>query len=179
MKIMLCVIIAFAINIGIVACEEYSHTYSTFQISFSTPPGVIANVQWGSGANNGTNNGTINELGKLIAVDLNTGDKLFILPHSPSTCEQRDTSRDNLQKLWSHDADGNLYTEPSIYRLNNSDYVVIGHMMRAGEYITRSMRTFDFNHDDRIDFYALWNADGKVELDLMNSLASNTNVNLS
>ncbi len=179
MKIMLCIIFALAITAGIVAGEEYSHKYSTFEISFSTPPTVTANVQWGAGANNGTTNGTNNELGKLITVDLSTGDSLFILPHSPSTWESRDTSLDNIQKLWNHDADGNLYTNPSIYKLDNGDYVATGHMMRASKYITRSMRTFDFNHDDRIDFYVLWNENGKVDLDLMNSLATDTNVNLS
>ncbi|MFB3766518.1 MAG: hypothetical protein ACE14P_14900 [Methanotrichaceae archaeon] len=183
MKIMLGILFALAIIVGIAAGAEYSHRYSTYEISFSTPPGVTADVQWGDEANtgiNGTNNGTANEtnslVGKLITVNLCTGDSLFILPHSLSTWEPRDTSRDSLQKLWNHDADGTLFTNPNIYRLDNGDYIATGHMMRAGKYITRTLRTYDFNYDDRTDFYVLWNANGKEDMDLMNSLATGTKI---
>jgi len=177
MKIMLCMVFALAVTAGIVAVsgEEYSHRYSTFEISFSTLPGDIANVQWGDG---GANNGTTNTTCSLITMELSSGESLFVIPHSPSTWEHRDISENNLESLWNHDADGNLYSVPTITRLGNGDYLVTGHMMRASMYITRTLRSFDFNHDGMIDFYVLWNANGKADTDIMNYLAANTNINL-
>lgn len=173
---MICIAIALAMAAGIAAGAEYSHKYATFEISFNTLPGDTANIQWGdSGIGNGTANWTM----KLITMDLSSGERLFILPHNPSTWEKRDISDGNLEKLWNHDADGNLYSIPAITRLGNGDYLVTGHMMRASNYITRTMRTFDFDHDDRVDFYVLWNANGKANTDLLNYLAANTNVYLS
>ena len=173
MKIMLCILFALAVTAGIVAGDEYSHKYSTFEISFVTLPGDTANVLWGDG---GANNGTLNMTSDLITVNLNTGESLFVIPHNLSTWEGRDTSENNLVRLWSHDADGNLYSVPTITRLGNGDYLVTGHMMRASTYITRTFRSFDFDHDGMIDFYVLWNEDGKADTDMMNYLAANTNV---
>ncbi len=175
MKIMLLIILALAMAAGAASGEEYSHKYAAYEISFDTMPRATANVQWGdSGANNGTDNVTI----KLITIVLSSGESFFVLPHSLFTWQSRDISENNLEKLWHNDADGNLYSVPTITRLGNGDYLVTGHMVRASDYITRTMRSFDFDHDGRIDFYVHWNANGKADTDLMNYLAANTNVNL-
>ena len=173
MKIMLYMIFVLAVTVGIVTGEEYSHRYGTFEISFATLPGDTANVQWGDG---GANNGTTNMTSNLITMKLSTGESLFVIPHSPSTWDRRDISENNLERLWSHDADGDLYSVPTITRLGDGDYLVTGHMMFASRYITRTFRSFDFNHDGMIDFYVLWNANGKVDTDMMNYMAANTNV---
>ncbi len=173
MKNMLCILFVLAITAGIAASAEYSHKYDTFKISFDTLPGDTANIQWGdSGADNTTANTTFH----LITMYLSTGESLFVIPHNPSMWERRDTSENNLEKLWNHDADGTMYSVPTITRLGNGDYLVTGHMMRASEYITRTFRSFDFDKDGRIDFYVLWNGFGKVDTDRLNYLATNTNV---
>lgn len=176
MKVMLYVIFALVMTAGIAASEEYSHKYSTFEISFITLPGDTASIQWGdNGAGNETANGTI----KLITMELSRGESLFVIPHNPTTWQKKDISKENLVKLWNHDADGNMYSIPAITRLGSGDFLVTGHMMFASNYITRTMRTFDFDNDDRVDFYVLWNANGKADTDLMNYLAANTDVYLS
>jgi hypothetical protein len=42
--------------------------------------------------------------------------------------------------------------------------------------ITRVMRTFDFNQDGKIDYVVFWNGYGKFDYDLLNYLASTTNL---
>jgi hypothetical protein len=49
-------------------------------------------------------------------------------------------------------------------------------MMAMDGIITRVMRTFDFNQDKKLDYIVVWNGNGKFDYDLLNYLASTTNV---
>jgi hypothetical protein len=65
MKIMLCMILMVSSSIAIVAGEDYSHKYDTFEIGFSTPHQTAADVQWGT-----------EKVGMKILVNLSTGKDL-------------------------------------------------------------------------------------------------------
>lgn len=163
----LCAILALSAFIGVVAGMDYSHKYDTFEISFSTPSGITAQVDWGKG-----------DSFIPINIDLSTGDTLFPWPPSKiADYESHDTTNDNLAKIWSKDADNGQYSAPTITKLDNGDYIVTGRMIRMGSMITRVTRTF--NKDGKLDAYMQWNGQGKVDYDTMNHLATTTVVNFT
>jgi predicted Mrr-cat superfamily restriction endonuclease len=81
-----------------------------------------------------------------------------------------------LEKLWATYADGDRYYTPTISKLDNGDFLVTGRMMAKDSMITRVMRTFDFNQDEKLDYIVVWNGNGKFDYDLLNYLASTTSV---
>jgi hypothetical protein len=83
-----------------------------------------------------------------------------------------------LERLWTSRASGNAYTSPTIKELANGDFLASGRMMIQANKITTTMRTFDFDGDDRIDYIVFWNGHGNFDYSLLNSLASNTHVSL-
>ena len=64
---MLYMILIVASAIAIVAGEDYSHRYDTFEIGFSTPHQTAADIQWG-----------IEKVGMKILVNLSTGERPFV-----------------------------------------------------------------------------------------------------
>jgi hypothetical protein len=165
MKLMLCMILMVASLITIVAGEDHSHKYDTFEIGFSTPNQISADVQWGT-----------EKVGMKILVNLSTGERPFIFRHTLATWDSRASTNANLEKLWATYADGDRYYEPTISKLDNGDFLVTGRMMVMDSMITRAMRTFDFNQDEKLDYIVVWNGNGKFDYDLLNYLASTTNV---
>jgi hypothetical protein len=81
-----------------------------------------------------------------------------------------------LEKLWATYADGDRYYTPTISKLDNGDFLVTGLMMAKDSMITRVMRTFDFDQDEKLDYIVVWNGNGKFDYDLLNYLASSTDV---
>jgi hypothetical protein len=154
-------------GISIASGEAYSHKYDTFEISFSTPGQVPADVQWGS-----------EKPGMIIRVNLDNGESPYITPHTLTTWESRASTKANLEKLWTSRASGNAYTIPTIKSLANGDFMVFGRMMIRTNKVTTTMRTFDLNGDDRIDYIVFWNGNGKFDYDLLNHLAANTIVSM-
>jgi hypothetical protein len=165
MKLMLCMILMVAGLITIVAGEDYSHKYDTFEIGFSTPNQMSADVQWGT-----------EKVGMKILVNLSTGERPFVFRHTLTTWDSKVPSNANLEKLWATYADGDRHYEPTISKLGNGDYLVTGRMMAMDGMITRAMRTFDFDQDEKLDYIVVWNGNGKFDYDLLNYLASTTNV---
>jgi hypothetical protein len=166
--LLFCAILALATSIGIVEGADYSHDYDTIgiAISFSTPPGITAEVDWGEG-----------DSFSPIDITLSTGDALFPwLPRRFYDFESRDSNTENLEKIWSSDADHDQYSLQSITELDNGDYIISGRMIRMGSMITRITRTFDFDNDGKLDSYMQWNGRDKVDYNTMNHLASTTNV---
>lgn len=165
--LVLCAILALVAFNGIAAGGDYSHKYGTFEISFSTPSGITAQVDWREG-----------ESFVPIGIDLSTGDSLFPWPPLKiADYESNDATNDNLVKIWSKDADNGQYSAPTITKLDNSDYIVTGRMIRMGNMITRVTRTF--NKDGKLESYMQWNGQGKVDYDTMNYLATTTVVNFT
>ncbi len=167
MKLTLYLILMLASTTAIAAGENYSHSYDTFEIGFSTPSQTTANVQWDT-----------EKPGMKILVDLSTGESVFAFRHIFSTWDSRKSTNANLEKLWGSYATGNGHTTPVISKLGNGDFLVAGRMMVMNNKITRTMRTFDFNGDGRLDFIIFWNGNGNFNYDLLNYLASTTKVNL-
>jgi len=165
MKLMFYMILMLASSIAIVAGENYSHKYDTFEISFSTPRQMTADVQWGT-----------EKAGMKILVNLSTGENPFIFRHILTTWNSRAATRANLENLWGSYASGNGHTTPTISKLDNGDFLVTGRMMVLNSMFTRAMRTFDFNGDGRLDYIVFWNGNGNFDYDLLNYLASTTNV---
>jgi hypothetical protein len=165
MKQMLCMILMVASAITIVAGEDYSHKYDTFEIGFSTPHQTAADVQWGT-----------EKAGMKILVNLSTGERPFIFRHVLTTWDSRASTNANLEKLWATYADGDRYYTPTISKLDNGDLLVTGRMMARDSMITRVMRTFDFDQDEKLDYIVVWNGNGKFDYDLLNYLATTTNV---
>lgn len=162
--LLFCAILALATSIGIVEGADYSHDYDTIgiAISFSTPPGITAEVDWGEG-----------DSFSPIDITLSTGDALFPwLPRRFYDFESRDSNTENLEKIWSSDADHDQYSLQSITELDNGDYIISGRMIRMGSMITRITRTFDFDNDGKLDSYMQWNGRDKVDYNTMNHLAS-------
>jgi len=168
MKLLLYGILIFAAVISIAAGDTYSHKYDTFEISFSTPYQTSADVQWGD-----------EKPGMTIKVNLGDGVSPYITPHALTTWESRAATRSNLERLWTSRASGNAYTVPTIKKLANGDFLASGRMMIQADKITTTMRTFDFNGDDRIDYIVYWNGYGNFDYALLNSLATNTRVSLN
>ncbi len=167
MKLAIYLILMLASTAAIASGDEYSHRYDTFEIGFSTPPQIIADVQWNT-----------ETPGMKIMVDLSTGESVFAFRHIFSTWQSRDATRSNLEKLWTSYSSGNGHTTPTVSELNNGDFLVIGRMMDLRGMITRTMRTFDFNKDGRLDFIIIWNGNGSFDYELLNYLASTTKINL-
>ena len=167
MRLLLYGILILAASISIAAGNAYSHKYDTFEISFSTPNQMAADVQWGS-----------ETPGMKIKVDLGNGESPYITPHALTTWESRALTEANLEKLWTSRASGNAYTIPTIKEVANGDFLVFGRMMIRSNKITTTMRTFSLDGDDRIDYIVFWNGNGKFDYDLLNSLAANTKVSL-
>ena len=167
MRLLLCGILILAASVSIAAGDAYSHKYDTFEISFSTPNQMAADVQWGS-----------ETPGMKIRVDLGNGEGPYITPHALTTWESRALTEANLEKLWRSRASGNAYTIPTIKGIANGDFLVFGRMMIRSNKITTTMRTFDLDGDGRIDYTVFWNGSGKFDYDLLNSLAASTKVNL-
>jgi hypothetical protein len=165
MKIMLCMILMVSSSIAIVAGEDYSHKYDTFEIGFSTPHQTAADVQWGT-----------EKVGMKILVNLSTGERPFVFRHTLTTWDSKVPTNANLEKLWATYADGDRYYTPTISKLDNGDFLVTGRMMAKDSMITRVMRTFDFNQDEKLDYIVVWNGNGKFDYDLLNYLASTTSV---
>jgi hypothetical protein len=165
MKIMLCMILMVSSSIAIVAGEDYSHKYDTFEIGFSTPHQTVADVQWGT-----------EKVGMKILVNLSTGERPFVFRHTLTTWDSKVPTNANLEKLWATYADGDRYYTPTISKLDNGDFLVTGRMMAKDSMITRVMRTFDFNQDEKLDYIVVWNGNGKFDYDLLNYLASSTNI---
>lgn len=166
--LILCVILALTAYIGVVVGTDYSHVYDNhgLEMSFSTPPGITAQIDWGKG-----------DSALPIDITLSTGDVLFPWPpHNFYDFESRDSTKDNLVEIWSSDADNGQYSDPTVTELGNGDYIVSGRMIRMGSMITRVTRTFDFDKDGKLDSYIQWNGREKVNYDTMNYLASTTNV---
>jgi hypothetical protein len=93
-----------------------------------------------------------------------------------TTWDSRASTNANLEKLWATYADDDRYFAPTISRLDNGDFLVTGRMMSGDSMVTKAMRTFDFNRDDKIDYAVFWNGYGKFDYDLLNYLASKTKV---
>lgn len=167
MKLTLYLILMLASTTAIAAGEDYSHSYDTYEIGFSTPPQITADVQWGT-----------EKPGMRMLVDLSTGESVFAFRHIFSTWDSREAAKANLEKLWSSYASGNGHTTPAISKLANGDFLLAGRMMVMNSKITRTMRTFDFNGDGRLDYIIFWNGNGNFNYDLLNYLASTTKVNL-
>jgi hypothetical protein len=167
MKLTLYLILMLASTTAIAAGEDYSHSYDTFEIGFSTPPLTTANVQWDT-----------EKPGMKILVDLGTGKNVYAFRHILSTWDSRESTKANLEKLWGSYATGNGHTTPVISELANGDFLVAGRMMVMNSKITRTMRTFDFNGDGRLDYIIFWNGNGNFNYDLLNYLASTTKINL-
>jgi hypothetical protein len=165
MKLKLCMILTVASLIAIAAAEDYRHKYDTFEIGFSTPNQISADVQWGT-----------EKVGMKILVNLSTGERPFLFRHTLTTWDSRASSNANLEKLWATYADGDRYFAPKISRLDNGDFLVTGRMMVRDSMFTRAMRTFDFNQDEKLDYIVIWNGNGKFDYDLLNYLASTTKV---
>jgi hypothetical protein len=151
--------------IAIVAGEDYSHKYDTFEIGFSTPHQTAADIQWGT-----------EKVGMKILVNLSTGERPFIFRHTLTTWDSKASTNANLEKLWATYADGDRYYTPTISKLDNGDFLVTGRMMVMDSMFTRAMRTFDFDKDEKLDYIVVWNGNGKFDYDLLNYLASTTNV---
>lgn len=166
-KLLLCGILIFAAVISIAAGAAYSHKYDTFEISFLTPYQTFADVQWGD-----------EKPGMTIKVNLGDGIIPYITPHALTTWESRATTKSNLERLWTSRASGNAYTSPTIKELANGDFLASGRMMIQANKITTTMRTFDFDGDDRIDYIVFWNGHGNFDYNILNSMASNTHVSL-
>ncbi len=167
MKLLICVTLMLIGAFGVVAGDDYSHKYETFEIGFSTPLQVTADVQWG-----------VEKAGMLIKMNLSTGEKPSVFPHIFSSWDSRAITRANLERIWASYATGNGYALPTISELSCGDYLVSGSMMNMDSKIKRTMRTFDFDNDGRLDFIVFWNGDWEIDLDLLNYLASTTTVNL-
>jgi hypothetical protein len=165
MKLKLCVILTVVSLIAIVAGEHYSHKYDTFEISFQTPNQIAADVQWST-----------EKVGMKILVNLSTGERPFIFRHTLATWDSKASTNANLEKLWAIYADGNRYYAPTISRLDDGDFLVTGRMMSRDSMFTRAMRTFDFDGDEKLDYIVVWNGNGKFDYDLLNHLASSTNI---
>lgn len=165
MRLLLVGILILAASISLAAGDVYSHKYDTFEISFSTQ--APAEVLWGS-----------ETPGMKIKVDLGSGQSPYITPHALTTWESRALTEANLEKLWASRASGNAYTIPTIKGVANGDFLVFGRMMIRSSKITTTMRTFDLDGDDRIDYIVFWNGYGKFDYDLLNSLAADTKVSL-
>ena len=165
MRLIWCILLTFASATSLAACEEYSHDYDTFKISFSTPPGVTAQVDWGTGISWLATN-----------VKLSTGEEVFYW--SPTKLESPESaSKENLAKLWD-DITATERSPTTITKLDNGDYLVSGRMVRLGSMFTSVLRTFDINGDGNIDATMKWNGQGKVKYDTLNYLASTTKINL-
>jgi hypothetical protein len=95
MKPMLCIILMVTGLIAIVAGEDYSHKYDTFEIGFSTLDLISADVHWGT-----------EKVGMKILVNLSTGERLFVFRHTLTAWDSRASTNANLEKLWSTYADG-------------------------------------------------------------------------
>lgn len=165
MKLMLGMILIVAGLITIVEGEDYCHKYDTFEIGFSTPNQISAGIQWGT-----------EKVGMKILVNLSTGERPFVFRHTLTTWDSRASTNVNLEKLWATYADGDRYYEPTISKLSNGDFLVTGRMMVMDSMFTRAMRTFDFNQDEKLDYVVVWNGNGKFDYNLLNYLASTTNV---
>jgi len=167
MKSLICVMLMLSWAFGVVAGEDYSHKYETFEIGFSTPQQVTADVQWG-----------VEKPGMLIKMNLSTGDTPSLFPHIFSTWDSRAITKANLERIWASYANGNGYAVPTISELSCGDFLVAGSMMDRDSKVKRTMRTFDFDDDGRLDFIVFWNGEWDVDLDLLNYLASTTTVDL-
>jgi len=165
MKLMFCMILMVASSILIVSGEDYRHKYDTFEIGFSTPNQISADVQWGT-----------ERVGMKILVNLSTGERPFLFRHTLATWDSRASTNANLERIWATYADGDRYYSPTISKLHNDDFLVTGRMMSRDSMITRAMRTFDFNQDEKLDYIVIWNGNGKFDYDLLNYLASTTKV---
>jgi hypothetical protein len=165
MKLMLYMILMMASAISIVAGEDYRHKYDTFEIGFSTPHQIAADVQWGT-----------EKVGMKILVNLSTGERPFVFRHTLTTWDSRSSTNANLEKLWATYADGHRYYTPTISKLDNGDFLVTGRMIVMDSMFTRAMRTFDFDQDEKLDYIVVWNGNGKFDYDLLNHLASTTYV---
>jgi hypothetical protein len=165
MKLMLCMILMVVSSIPIVSGEDYRHKYDTFEIGFSTTNQISADVQWGT-----------EKVGMKILVNLSTGEQPFLFRHTLTAWDSRASTNANLERIWATYADGDRYYSPTILKLHNDDFLVTGRMMSRDSMITRAMRTFDFNQDDKIDYAVFWNGYGKFDYDLLNYLASTTKV---
>lgn len=140
--------------------EQYSHSFNTFHMNFSTPHGVDARVYWSSE--------------RYISVNLNTGENLFVWPKDLNVLSQdlREKSDQNLKILWiNNDLETN--SDPTIIRLNSGDYIVFGYK-NSSRIITCVMRTFDFDGDDILDYCVLWNGYGVIDHKKICYLANTT-----
>lgn len=167
MKLLIYVMLMLIGAFGVVAGDDYSHKYETFEIGFSTPLQVTADVQW-----------DVEKAGMSIKMDLSTGEKLSVFPHIFSTWDSRAITKANLERIWSSYANGNGYSLPTISELSCGDFLVAGSMMDKDSKIKRTMRTFDFDEDGRLDYIVFWNGDWDIDPDLLNYLASTTTVDL-
>jgi hypothetical protein len=86
MKLMLYMILIMASAISIVAGEDYSHKYDTFEIGFSTPHQTAADVQWGT-----------EKVGMKILVNLSTGERPFVFRHTLTTWDSKVPTNANLE----------------------------------------------------------------------------------
>ena len=159
MKVLLAVLITL---IGIASGSQYSHSYDTFDFKVSTP--LSLDFNWGSSD------------GDMIFATLPNNEDFFVWNGKFYDWEPRDTSKENLVKIWARDADENQYSEPTITKLDNGDYVITGRMIRMSSMITRSERTFDFDGDGLLDWHTTWNIDGKYDYSTIENLAASTNV---
>jgi hypothetical protein len=121
--------------------EDYSHKYDTFEIGFSMPNQISADVQWGT-----------EKVGMKILVNLSTVERPFVFRHTLTTWDSRSSTNANLEKLWTTYADRDRYFAPTISRLDNGDFPVTGRMMTMDNIFTRAMRTFDFDQDEMLDY---------------------------
>jgi hypothetical protein len=167
MRLLLYGILILAASISIAAGDFYSHKYDTFEVSFSTPNQMPVDVQWGT-----------EKPGMIIKMDLSNGESPYMTPHTWTTWESRATTKANMERLWTSRASGNAYTIPTIKKLANGDFLVFGSMMVRFNKITRTMRTFDLDGDDRLDYIVFWSGNGNFDYDLLNLLATTTKVSL-
>lgn len=142
----------------------YEHKIENIaDISFQTPSGVTATVDWSSGSFLPTN------------VDLSSGESFFVWTGDIYDWEAKENpTDDDLGTMLGSDADKKQYTVTSTKRVSAGNYIVTGRLMRMDEMLTRSIRTFDLDGNGIMDFKVTWNGKGKISYDLINFLAENS-----
>lgn len=158
----LAVFIITALAAGI----PYNHSFSTFELSFSTPNNVTADVNW--------------NLERHIIIDLDTGENLVVLPKNLNNPQQefRENTNENLKRLWT-DYIYESYFDPAIIKIDNGDFIVFGRLISGSRSITRVMRTFDFDGDDIFDYRVFWDTCRTIDYEKIKYLANTTNIYLS
>ncbi len=132
--------------IQVTTCMEYSHLFDTWEMKFSTPQDIKADVTWRPETDAGGSSSILLTDGQNLYLDVD-----FFL-NKFEEGDSRDTTPENLKKLWKFNS---LKTDkdPTISKLKNGDYVVAGPCESSAVSV---MRTFDFDRDGQIDCYLVF-----------------------